>query len=125
MNALDPLVVGAATSYAIQCRAHGNVSNSVYGASDPLTAYVCQGNAPSFPPSSYVFQPSVGWYTANGTQSGYGQGQLLVTITNSQSAMLIATGFYTLVVGRAPSGAPSTVEEIVRIQLPVVSPTLF
>jgi hypothetical protein len=125
MNKLDPIVAGAATSYPIQCRARGDVSNSTFLVGDTLSAYVCQGWQPEFPPSIYVFQPSIGWYTPDGTQTGYDEGQILATISNSQSAMLVPTANYTLIVGRSPSSAPGTVEEIVRMVLPVENASVF
>jgi hypothetical protein len=124
MNALDPIISGSATSYPIQCRARGDISNSAFLVGDTLTAYVCQGWQPQFPPASYVFQPSIGWYTADGTQTGYDEGQVLAVISNALSTMLVPTANYTLIVGRSPSGAPGTVEEIVRIKLPVQSATV-
>jgi hypothetical protein len=39
--------------------------------------------------------------------------------------MLVPTANYTLIVGRSPSSAPGTVEEIVRMVLPVENASVF
>jgi len=72
-----------------------------------------------------LFSPAVTWYTANSTQTGYDQGQVLVSYTIAQSAQLVPTGSYTLVVSRAPAATPLKVEDIVRMRLIVENPPAF
>ena len=55
-----------------------------------------------------VFQPTVGWYTANSTQTGYTQGQVLVSPTAAQSATLEQNGTYSLEVWWTQSGTGRT-----------------
>jgi hypothetical protein len=68
-------------------------------AGDVLTASVWAGQR-----EASIFAPAVVWYTAGGTQTGYSNGQVQVTITAAQSAMLDAAGVYQLQIFDAQSG---------------------
>jgi len=114
------IIAGYARDYPIQAWLQGGNTPSAYGASDPLAAYVYQGRS-----ATALFSPAVAWYTANSTQTGYGQGQVVVSYTGAQSAQLVPTGSYTLVVTRAPAANMSKVEDIVRMRLIVEAPPAF
>jgi hypothetical protein len=109
------IVAGSAFDLPIQAWLRGGATKAVFGTGDAIVASVLQRNV-----AAPIFQPSVAWYTANSTQNGYGQGQVMVSGTNAQSALLTPGGAYTLVVDWTPSGGSIT-EPIVRNQL-IVEP---
>lgn len=71
----------------------------MFASGDTLAAYVYPGQE-----EASLFSPAAAWYTAGNTQTGYGQGQVLVSITAAQSATLEANGLYTLAVRWTQSG---------------------
>jgi hypothetical protein len=105
------IVQGAYADYPIQSWNRGKVTQPAYASGDTLAAYVYQGQS-----DTVLFAPSVTWYTAGSTQTGYTQGQVLVSITGAQSALLEQNGTYTLQVWWTQSGGGKT-EPIVRSQL--------
>jgi hypothetical protein len=123
MNSLPAVVAGDAADIPIQAWLYGGAQPAMYGAGDTLVGYVYQ--TPRSP--SPLFTAAVTWYTAPGqtgepTQTGYGQGQVLFSIANAQSALLVPSLTYTVIVVWAAAATPSKTETIVRIALPVVSP---
>jgi hypothetical protein len=115
MSSPVPIVTGAAVDLGIQTYLRGSGSQPAsYASGDTLTAGVYQSRQ-----SSALFTPTVTWYTANSTQTGYTQGQVVVSWTDAQGALLIPTISYTLVVFWAPASSPSKVAPIVRIPLTI------
>ena len=97
------IVIGSHEDYPLQCWNRGAQSAPVFLADDVMTAYVYRGQD-----QSTVFSPTVAWYTKNSTQTGYDQGQVLVTITSAQAALLSENGEYSLIVWRTPNGSAET-----------------
>ncbi len=110
------IVAGDKADYPLQTWIRGGLARAVYSAGDFLRAYCYQGKS-----TTALFIPAVGWYTANGAQLGYTQGQVMVRITNAQCALMVPMGLYTVAVQWAPAAAPTDWAGIVRIKL-VVEP---
>ena len=64
-----------------------------------------------------IFVPAISWFTAGNMQTGYGQGQVEASATNTQSALLMPGNSYTLLVWRALAGSTSDPELIARMSL--------
>jgi hypothetical protein len=103
-------VRGSAKDLPIQGRVPG--APAVYGAGDTLEAEVRAYQA-----GAAIFVPDVAWYTAGGDQTGYEQGQVLVSYTATQAALLQPTLPHTLLVWRTPSGDVDRRELIVRLRI--------
>jgi hypothetical protein len=111
------LVQGAAADFALQCWNRGGQTRAAFASGDTLSAAIYQVTVPT-----PVCQPAVEWYTAAGTQTGYDQGQIVVSPTNTDSASLQPTGGsvqYTLVVTWTPAAQPSKSAPLVRLPLTV------
>jgi hypothetical protein len=93
------LVQGSAADFPLQAVNRGGKTFPAFAAGDALTAQVFAGQN-----QTALFTPTVGWYTAGGTQTGYGQGQVLVSITAAQAATLELNGTFTLEVWWQPAG---------------------
>jgi hypothetical protein len=119
MNSLT-IVVGAAADFPVQTWNRGNASKPVYTSADALTAYCYQGRS-----LTALFSPAVAWYTANSTQTGYDQGQVLLSITSMQAALLTPGGAYSVVVWWSPASQPAKLAAIVRNQLIVEAPQIY
>jgi hypothetical protein len=87
------IVQGGAADWPLQTWNRGSQTTPAYASGDTLTAYVYPGGS-----QASLFSCTVGWYTAGSTQTGYGQGQVQVSVTSAQSATLEAGGKYTLIV---------------------------
>ena len=74
------IVQGSAADWPLQAQNRGGSTTPTFGSSDTLTATIWVGVD-----QTALFQPSVSWYTANGTQTGYGQGQVLVSPTAARA----------------------------------------
>jgi hypothetical protein len=109
------LVTGWPAARPIQCYLVGSGTvPAQYNFDDILTAAV-------FPRRStiQVFAPSIGWYTAAGTQTGYDQGQVEPTFSAVQVAMLEPSIRYTLAIYRALVNDPVNPEVIARVPITV------
>jgi hypothetical protein len=93
------IVQGSAADFPLQAVNRGGKTFPTYAAGDALTAQVFAGQN-----QTALFTPTVGWYTAGSSQTGYGQGQVLVSITAAQSLPLDYAGTYTLEVWWQPAG---------------------
>jgi hypothetical protein len=113
---LPPAVPGSARSHPLQSWYFGGVEAAAYQASDILSAAVVPYRS-----STPVFIPQVDWYTNQNTQTGYDQGQTLVTYSAAQAASFVPSVTYTILVRRAPAADPTNTELIVRARLPVES----
>lgn len=94
----------------------GGQSYPAYAAGDALTSFVYQGQ--NLVP---LFSPTAGWFTGvvSGSQTGYDQGQVLVSLANADTATLEADGEYTVEVWWTPAVNPSIKARIVRALLRV------
>lgn len=100
MTELD-VIIGAHRDWPLQCWNQGaQTTPAGWASGDTLTGYVYQGQS-----ETQLLSLSVAWYTAGGTQTGYGQGQVQATITAAQSATLEANGTYVVILWRTPSGS--------------------
>ena len=109
------IVQGSAADWPLQAENRGGASTPTYAAGDTLAAVVWVGQT-----QTQLFAPTVAWYTAGSTQTGYGQGQVLVSVTAAQSAALTQNGTYGLeVVWTASGGGKSAC--IVRATITVLS----
>lgn len=97
------ITIGAHRDWPLQCWNEGAATPATFAATDGLSAYVYRGQD-----QAALFAPQVAWYTAGGTQTGYGQGQVQATIASAQSAALEGDGEYALAVWRTPSGSTET-----------------
>ena len=109
------IVQGSAADWPLQAQNRGGSSTPTFGSSDTLTATVWVGVD-----QTALFQPAVAWYTANGTQTGYGQGQVLVSPTAAQSATLEQNGTYSLEVWWTQAGVGGKTACIVRATVTVL-----
>jgi hypothetical protein len=114
LSAQLKIVQGDADFYPLNTWNRGGQSNPVYAQNDTLTAYLYQGQ--NLAPIDTL---AVQWYTGNppGSQTGYGQGQVLVSVTNAQSATLEAAGTYAIGVQWTPAANPTITKTIARVSL--------
>lgn len=108
-----PIVQGDPADLPWQCKTR-DVKSSVYAAGDTLTAQVYASGA-----TTPLFSPTVGWFTAGTTQTGYDQGQVITTVSNAQSAQMLAPNSYTLLVSRQLASNPAETEYIVHAKLSI------
>ncbi len=113
------IVAGDAKDWEIQTWNEGALAPASYQPGDTLTGAYLYRNRSTTP----VFQPTVQWFTNGNTQTGYQQGQLLVSVTNAQAALLQPTVGYTLVVKLSPATDPSRSYAIVRLPVDVKAVT--
>jgi hypothetical protein len=97
------VVQGAYADWPLQAWNRGSQTAPAFAAGDTLAAYVYAGSS-----QAQLFAPAVAWYTAGGTQTGYAQGQVLVSPTAAQTATLEAGGTYTLIVWWTQAGGGKT-----------------
>jgi hypothetical protein len=114
-----PIVRGCAQDYPIQTWLAGGNTEAFYGAEDTIAAYCYQART-----TTPLFQPVVSWYTAGGVQTGYLEGQVSISISDAQSAILVPTIGYTLLVAWSAAATPSKIAAIVRVRL-LVLPAAF
>lgn len=110
------IVQGAAEDLCLQCRYRGGAT-AAFAAGDSISAAIYQWRV-----ATPVCTPEVAWYTASNSQTGYDQGQILVSLTNDQAALLQPTGGplgYSLVVTWTPAALPSKSAPIVLLPLTV------
>jgi hypothetical protein len=106
------VVTGDCWNLPMQCVLRGARGNAVFQSGDQLQAFVYQGVS-----TTPLFLPTVAWYTASGTQNGYDQGQVIVSATSAQGALLTPNGLYTVSVIWAPTTIPGAFSTIVRNKL--------
>jgi hypothetical protein len=104
---------GSDTDFPLRAWNRGGLSNPVFGATDTLSANLWPGDS-----ETALFQPTVIWYTANGTQTGYEQGEVLLTISAAQAAQLEQLGNYSVEVWWTQTGTGRK-ERIIRATLSV------
>jgi hypothetical protein len=115
------IVQGFADDYPTQTYLWGSTSPAQYGAGDVLVGYCIPAGMTL---ASAIFQPLVDWYTVGG-QTGYDQGQVLISISNAQSLLLVPTINYTLLVGWAAAATPAKISPIARVKLCVLPVALL
>jgi hypothetical protein len=89
MSAQFKIVKGSRADYPLQTWNRGSMSAPAYAPSDTFTATISRGQD-----QVSLFAPTITWYTANSTQTGYDQGDVVLSISASQSATLEAGGTY-------------------------------
>lgn len=95
------VVIGSHRDWPLQCWNQGaQTAPAGWASGDIMTAYLYQGQE-----QSQLMTLAVSWYTAGSTQTGYGQAQVVLTITAAQSATLEQNGVYTWQIWRTPSGS--------------------
>jgi len=110
------IIQGAKRDWPLQCWNQGaQTVPTDWAAGDTLSATLYPGQA-----QTPIFDVAVAWYTASGTQTGYGQAQVQATITAAQSQLLEAAGEYTLIVWRVPAagGDPAAIWRGTVVALP-------
>lgn len=110
------IVTGSAVDIPLQSWNRGSLSTPVFGANDTLAAAIYQSRI-----STPIFTPECGWYTAGSSQTGYGQGQTVTSVTDAQAALLVPTIRYSLSVSWTPAADPSKTVVIARVPL-VIEP---
>ena len=88
-----------------------------FQSTDILTAALYQAGS-----SVVNCNPAVTWYTANLTQTGYGQQQVEVSFTGAQAGALVPSLRYLLVVSRAPVSNSSDVDVVAILQFVARTP---
>jgi len=112
-----PIVQGLAADYPTQTWLWGGLTKAAYANGDTLTGYCYPAKS-----TTALFQPAVSWYTANSFQTGYDQGQIVISISGAQSALLVAGNPFTLLVTWSPAGQPAKIAPIARVKLLVLPP---
>jgi hypothetical protein len=97
----------------------GKKGNASYQPGDVLQAFVVQGKSEL---DQAIFSPGVIFYTQSGNQTGFEQGQVLVSGSSVQSALLIPGSLYTIIVQWAPGSDPTDWSSIARLRLIVTLP---
>ncbi len=82
----------------------GTAAANVFTAGSVLSADVWEGQN-----QTSLFSPTVAWYTANSTQTGYTQGQFSLSLTGANTATLNPAGEYYLLVSETTSGVKAPV----------------
>ncbi len=86
--------------------ADGSAATSVYTINSVLAATVWEGQS-----QAILFSPTVSWYTAGSTQTGYDQGQVALSIQGGLTLNLNPAGEYYLLITVTTSGVTSPVIE--------------
>lgn len=110
------IVQGAAQDFCLQSLNRGGAAAS-FASGDTISAAIYQWSV-----ATPICTPTVAWYTAGGNQTGYDQGQIVVSPTNAEAALLQPTGGplgYTMVVTWTSAAQPSKSAPIVRLPLTV------
>jgi hypothetical protein len=89
MSAQFKIVKGSSDYYPLQTWNRGSMSAPAYASSDTFVGKISRGQD-----QASLFSPTIAWYTAEGTQTGYEQGDVLMYISPAQSATLEAGGTY-------------------------------
>ena len=111
------MIQGMAQDIALQCWNRGGQTKPAFSADDTISAAIYQSQV-----ATPICQPATDWYTAGGTQTGFDQGQILVSTTNAQAALLQPTGGaiqYMLIVQWSPAAQPSKSALVVRVPLTI------
>jgi len=82
----------------------GLPATGIYTSGSTLSATVGEGQN-----QASLFSPTVSWYTANSTQTGYGQGQFSISFAGSATTSLNPAGEYYVYVSQTTSGVSSLV----------------
>ena len=112
------VVAGDPIDIAAQCWNRFRSSAAVFAAGDVPSATLLQGSM------TPIGAPSASWYTAPDpttnapTQTGYEQGQLLASLSASDTALL-SPGLATLLIHVVPAAAPTQPELVARVRLVV------
>jgi hypothetical protein len=118
MNPRPPtvLVQGQPTSVPYQGNLRGAGTQGIMNETDILSASVITTGV-----AAPVYTPDVAFYTANSTQTGYGQAQVEVSYETADVGLMVPSVHYTVVVWRALASSPSILEAVVRYPI-VVEP---
>jgi hypothetical protein len=109
------LVTGWPANRPIQCWAFGGVTPAVFNSDDILSANVYPARS-----TTSMFSPTVHFYTADSTQSGFAQGQVEPEFTGTQMALMMPGIHYTLAIFRVLAANPSmTPDPIARVLINV------
>lgn len=111
---------GYADDFILQTWDRGSLVPSRFGDSDPVWAAIYQWRV-----SAPVCYPAASWYTAAGAQTGAAEGQVIVSLSDEDAAVLQPTGgalAYRLVIRRSPATVPGKSDRIVDLPLYVGRP---
>lgn len=97
------IINGSSADWPLQATNRGGLTNPAYASGDTLTAMIWSGDD-----QAVLCSPATAWYTANGTQTGFDQGQVLVSISSVQSALLVPGGTYSIQVWWTSANASKT-----------------
>ncbi len=84
----------------------GTAAASVFTSGSALSAVAWEGQN-----QAGLFSPTVAWYTAGSTQTGYTQGQFTLSITGANTATLNPAGEYYVLVSETTAGITAPVWE--------------
>jgi hypothetical protein len=109
------IVTGLASDYVVQTWLRGSITPAAYALGDVLVCNCYRSGT-----TTALFQPAVTFYTKNGNQTGYTEGQLLISLSNAQASLLVPGIRYGLEVTWSPLLNLTKVAAIVRIPLVVL-----
>lgn len=110
---------GFAEDFPIQIRLKGAGAAARLASDDILrTAFYPFGNGVS------ACSPAISYYTANSTQTGYDQGQVMVSFSLSDTLAATPTVPYILFVTRARAAAPTVFTPIAALRFNVNQPQM-
>lgn len=110
------IVTGLATDYIVQTWLRGSTTPAAYALGDVLV-----GNCYRSGTTMALFQPAVTFYTKSGSQTGYTEGQILISLSNNQASLLAPGIRYGLEVTWSPQLNLTKVAAIVRVPLVVLT----
>ncbi len=115
-----PVVAGFARDYPIPVQSLSGVVAPIFAADDVLVGPCYQART-----AAPLFTAAVAWFNGvNDDQAGYLTGDVVISISGAQSALLVPTISYTVVVNRSAAADPSKTVAIARIPL-TVAPIAF
>jgi hypothetical protein len=109
------IVTGLASDYTVQTWLRGGITPAAYALGDVLVGYCYRSGT-----TTALFQPAVTFYTKGGSQTGYTQGQILISLSNAQASLLVPGIRYGLEVTWSPLSNLTKVAAIVRVSLVVL-----
>ena len=115
-----PVVSGDAANIPLQTWCYGALAAGRYGATDVLSAAVYRYRS-----AQPLFQPTVSWRVVGdqATQTGYDEGQVVVSMTGAQTGLMVPTIPYTLFITIQPQGQGESYP-VARLLLRVEAPAI-
>jgi hypothetical protein len=112
------LTAGFAEDFPIQVRLKGSGHAAKFAVDDVLAgAFYPYGNPAS------ACTPTITFYSAGVTQTGYDQGQVVASFSTANSLVVVPSIPYVLVVSRARSATPTVFTPVAIVRFDVAAPS--